>query len=125
MDLKKLWELVYAHGGSNQVDLVVDHSLKTCVFKVCLKKRWASIGRCFNPPASMTNLSFHIKRIFERYLLPFEQVTAFGWVFGHEDVLLVAAFSGQSNEEKHRCAAVFMFFLFFICEARGDSGSSI
>eukprot|EP00210_Caulerpa_lentillifera_P007118 g6810.t1 len=59
MDLKKLWELVYAHGGSNQV---------------CLKKRWASIGRCFNPPTSMTNLSFHIKRIYEKYLLPFEQL---------------------------------------------------
>eukprot|EP00210_Caulerpa_lentillifera_P001470 g1411.t1 len=59
MDLKKLWELVSAHGGSNQV---------------CLKKRWAYIGRCFNPPASMTNLSFHIKRIYEKFLLPFEQL---------------------------------------------------
>ena len=37
-------------------------------------KRWAAIGRLFNPPPSMTNLSFHMKRLWSKYLLDYERV---------------------------------------------------
>eukprot|EP01023_Acetabularia_acetabulum_P028981 TRINITY_DN2736_c0_g2_i6.p1 TRINITY_DN2736_c0_g2~~TRINITY_DN2736_c0_g2_i6.p1 ORF type:complete len:323 (+),score=40.05 TRINITY_DN2736_c0_g2_i6:182-1150(+) len=58
-DVKGLWDVVMGYGGSLQV---------------CREKAWAKIGREFNPPSTMTNLSFHIKRMYERYLLPYEQV---------------------------------------------------
>jgi len=57
-DLAKLWHAVRELGGSE---------------KVCQMKRWASIGRLFNPPASMTNLSFHMKRLWFKYLLDYER----------------------------------------------------
>lgn len=57
-DLAKLWHAVRDHGGSE---------------KVCQMKRWAAIGRLFNPPPSMTNLSFHMKRLWSKYLLDYER----------------------------------------------------
>eukprot|EP01025_Chloroclados_australasicus_P069077 TRINITY_DN9684_c0_g1_i4.p1 TRINITY_DN9684_c0_g1~~TRINITY_DN9684_c0_g1_i4.p1 ORF type:complete len:410 (-),score=55.57 TRINITY_DN9684_c0_g1_i4:1371-2600(-) len=56
-DVEKLWNEVMSRGGSSQV---------------CLSKSWAEIGRCFNPPKYMTNLSSIIRSIYERYLLPYE-----------------------------------------------------
>ncbi|CAD7702132.1 unnamed protein product [Ostreobium quekettii] len=41
--------------------------------QVCRRKRWAAVGRHFRPPPSMTNLSFHVKRIYDKYLLSYEQ----------------------------------------------------
>ncbi|GMH34422.1 hypothetical protein BSKO_02256 [Bryopsis sp. KO-2023] len=58
MDLEKLWGLVRSRGGSD---------------RVCREKKWASIGRYFDPPRSMTNLSFHIKRIYDKCLLQLEK----------------------------------------------------
>ena len=40
------------------------------------RKQWAAVGRHFHPPKSMTNLSFHMKRLYERLLLPYERVGA-------------------------------------------------
>eukprot|EP01024_Parvocaulis_polyphysoides_P065974 TRINITY_DN7719_c0_g2_i4.p1 TRINITY_DN7719_c0_g2~~TRINITY_DN7719_c0_g2_i4.p1 ORF type:complete len:419 (+),score=79.03 TRINITY_DN7719_c0_g2_i4:261-1517(+) len=57
-DVERLWNEVMARGGSSQV---------------CLSKSWAEIGRLFNPPKYMTNLSSIIRSIYERYLLPYEQ----------------------------------------------------
>ena len=76
------------------------HLMWMAVTQVCLKKRWASIGRCFNPPSSMTNLSFHIKRIFERYLLPFEQVSGTSGTVIAKNSCLLVAFSSQGHEEE-------------------------
>eukprot|EP01023_Acetabularia_acetabulum_P006744 TRINITY_DN12834_c0_g2_i5.p1 TRINITY_DN12834_c0_g2~~TRINITY_DN12834_c0_g2_i5.p1 ORF type:complete len:337 (+),score=54.46 TRINITY_DN12834_c0_g2_i5:160-1170(+) len=56
--IERLWNVVMMYGGSQQV---------------CREKAWAKIGRQFNPPKSMTNLSFHIKRLYERYLLAYEK----------------------------------------------------
>eukprot|EP01026_Neomeris_dumetosa_P018051 TRINITY_DN1706_c0_g1_i1.p1 TRINITY_DN1706_c0_g1~~TRINITY_DN1706_c0_g1_i1.p1 ORF type:complete len:589 (+),score=105.26 TRINITY_DN1706_c0_g1_i1:241-2007(+) len=56
--IERLWNVVRMYGGSQQV---------------CREKAWAKIGRQFNPPKSMTNLSFHIKRLYERYLLAYEK----------------------------------------------------
>lgn len=39
-----------------------------------MEKRWAGIGRLFDPPKNMTNLSYHIKRLYEKHLLGFERV---------------------------------------------------
>lgn len=58
MDLRKLWHAVQERGGSA---------------KVCQAKLWAAVGRKFNPPRSMTNLSYHVKRIYARCLLPYER----------------------------------------------------
>ncbi|GMH38198.1 hypothetical protein BSKO_06082 [Bryopsis sp. KO-2023] len=58
LDLAQLWSVVQEFGGSE---------------KVCYEKRWAGIGRLFDPPKNMTNLSFHIKRLYEKHLLPFER----------------------------------------------------
>eukprot|EP01024_Parvocaulis_polyphysoides_P003745 TRINITY_DN1098_c0_g1_i1.p1 TRINITY_DN1098_c0_g1~~TRINITY_DN1098_c0_g1_i1.p1 ORF type:complete len:220 (+),score=21.67 TRINITY_DN1098_c0_g1_i1:102-761(+) len=58
-DVEQLWNLVRNGGGSA---------------KITLQKQWAELGRQFNPPAYMTNLSTVIKSIFERYLLDYEQV---------------------------------------------------
>eukprot|EP01023_Acetabularia_acetabulum_P055657 TRINITY_DN64439_c0_g1_i1.p2 TRINITY_DN64439_c0_g1~~TRINITY_DN64439_c0_g1_i1.p2 ORF type:complete len:217 (+),score=20.25 TRINITY_DN64439_c0_g1_i1:95-745(+) len=58
-DVEHLWNLVRDSGGSA---------------KVTLQKQWAELGRQFNPPAYMTNLSTVVKSIFERYLLDYEQV---------------------------------------------------
>ncbi|GAB4820123.1 hypothetical protein N2152v2_007169 [Parachlorella kessleri] len=60
LDVEKLWLLAHVQGGGYDL--------------VCQKKLWASVGRHFNPPKSMTNLSFHMKRLYERLLLPFERV---------------------------------------------------
>eukprot|EP01024_Parvocaulis_polyphysoides_P025765 TRINITY_DN23402_c0_g2_i1.p1 TRINITY_DN23402_c0_g2~~TRINITY_DN23402_c0_g2_i1.p1 ORF type:complete len:321 (+),score=44.82 TRINITY_DN23402_c0_g2_i1:72-965(+) len=57
-DVEKLWYEVEAHGGSAQV---------------CLSKNWAEIGRKFDPPQYVTNLSTIVKGIYERYLLEYEQ----------------------------------------------------
>eukprot|EP01024_Parvocaulis_polyphysoides_P025766 TRINITY_DN23402_c0_g2_i2.p1 TRINITY_DN23402_c0_g2~~TRINITY_DN23402_c0_g2_i2.p1 ORF type:complete len:184 (+),score=27.20 TRINITY_DN23402_c0_g2_i2:72-554(+) len=56
-DVEKLWYEVEAHGGSAQV---------------CLSKNWAEIGRKFDPPQYVTNLSTIVKGIYERYLLEYE-----------------------------------------------------
>lgn len=37
-------------------------------------KKWASIGRAFNPPSSMTDLSYQIKKIYIARLQRFEEV---------------------------------------------------
>eukprot|EP01025_Chloroclados_australasicus_P052375 TRINITY_DN6102_c0_g2_i1.p1 TRINITY_DN6102_c0_g2~~TRINITY_DN6102_c0_g2_i1.p1 ORF type:complete len:218 (-),score=21.54 TRINITY_DN6102_c0_g2_i1:1002-1655(-) len=58
-DVEQLWLLVRGRGGSA---------------KVTLQKQWAELGRKFNPPPYMTNLSTVIKSIYERYLLDYEQV---------------------------------------------------
>eukprot|EP01026_Neomeris_dumetosa_P071480 TRINITY_DN7223_c0_g1_i2.p1 TRINITY_DN7223_c0_g1~~TRINITY_DN7223_c0_g1_i2.p1 ORF type:complete len:217 (-),score=15.19 TRINITY_DN7223_c0_g1_i2:94-744(-) len=58
-DVEQLWLMVRDSGGSA---------------KVTLQKQWAQLGRKFNPPAYMTNLSTVIKSIFERYLLQYEQM---------------------------------------------------
>eukprot|EP01025_Chloroclados_australasicus_P028721 TRINITY_DN2845_c0_g1_i1.p2 TRINITY_DN2845_c0_g1~~TRINITY_DN2845_c0_g1_i1.p2 ORF type:complete len:278 (-),score=32.39 TRINITY_DN2845_c0_g1_i1:286-1119(-) len=57
-NVEKLWYEVEAQGGSAQV---------------CLSKSWAEIGRKFDPPQYVTNLSTIIKGIYERYLLEYEQ----------------------------------------------------
>ena len=49
------------------------HSFKV-LLQVVAGKRWAWIGRHFNPPSSMTDLSFQIKKIYNSKLLPFEEV---------------------------------------------------
>eukprot|EP01025_Chloroclados_australasicus_P028676 TRINITY_DN2840_c0_g1_i1.p2 TRINITY_DN2840_c0_g1~~TRINITY_DN2840_c0_g1_i1.p2 ORF type:complete len:541 (+),score=54.21 TRINITY_DN2840_c0_g1_i1:220-1623(+) len=68
MDLEQLWFAVKVRGGSSQVSL---------------HKQWAEVGRLFDPPASMTNLSYNIKRIYEKYLLAYEKAvspqTAMDW----------------------------------------------
>eukprot|EP01026_Neomeris_dumetosa_P062006 TRINITY_DN58602_c1_g1_i1.p1 TRINITY_DN58602_c1_g1~~TRINITY_DN58602_c1_g1_i1.p1 ORF type:complete len:287 (-),score=20.23 TRINITY_DN58602_c1_g1_i1:213-1073(-) len=59
LDIERLWNEVQKAGGSA---------------KVCLSKMWAQIGRTFQPPNYMTNLSTIMKSIFERYLLEYEQL---------------------------------------------------
>ncbi len=44
-----------------------------------LLQLWARVGRAFNPPKSMTNLSFHMRRLYERCLLAFERVRQHLW----------------------------------------------
>jgi hypothetical protein len=62
MDLHLLFSLVVKEGGAGAVGE---------------KKMWARIGRRgFNPPPSMTDLSFQIKKIYTSKLLEFEQVSA-------------------------------------------------
>ncbi|KAK9814510.1 hypothetical protein WJX72_007115 [[Myrmecia] bisecta] len=58
LDMEKLWDAVQACGGYDEA---------------CRGKSWAAIGRQFNPPKSMTNLSYHIKRLYEKHMLQFEQ----------------------------------------------------
>eukprot|EP01025_Chloroclados_australasicus_P049609 TRINITY_DN5659_c0_g1_i5.p1 TRINITY_DN5659_c0_g1~~TRINITY_DN5659_c0_g1_i5.p1 ORF type:complete len:285 (-),score=32.56 TRINITY_DN5659_c0_g1_i5:124-978(-) len=58
LSLEELWNAVMHRGGSKQTTM---------------NKLWAEIGREFNPPDSMTNLSYHIKRIYEKYLLAYEK----------------------------------------------------
>eukprot|EP01023_Acetabularia_acetabulum_P017367 TRINITY_DN18663_c2_g1_i1.p1 TRINITY_DN18663_c2_g1~~TRINITY_DN18663_c2_g1_i1.p1 ORF type:complete len:248 (-),score=31.36 TRINITY_DN18663_c2_g1_i1:349-1092(-) len=58
-DVEKLWTLVRQYGGSS---------------KVTLQKQWAEIGRQFNPPQYMTNLSTIVKNIYERFLLDYEKI---------------------------------------------------
>eukprot|EP01025_Chloroclados_australasicus_P009203 TRINITY_DN1353_c1_g1_i1.p2 TRINITY_DN1353_c1_g1~~TRINITY_DN1353_c1_g1_i1.p2 ORF type:complete len:273 (-),score=24.18 TRINITY_DN1353_c1_g1_i1:493-1311(-) len=58
-DIEKLWTLVRQYGGSS---------------KVTLQKQWAEIGRKFDPPTYMTNLSTIVKNIYERFLLEYEKV---------------------------------------------------
>jgi hypothetical protein len=41
---------------------------------VVASKRWAWVGRQFNPPSSMTDLSFQIKKIYTTKLQAFEEV---------------------------------------------------
>eukprot|EP01023_Acetabularia_acetabulum_P016725 TRINITY_DN18271_c1_g1_i2.p1 TRINITY_DN18271_c1_g1~~TRINITY_DN18271_c1_g1_i2.p1 ORF type:complete len:467 (+),score=85.87 TRINITY_DN18271_c1_g1_i2:221-1621(+) len=78
LDLEHLWDAVKCRGGSAQV---------------CGNKQWAEIGRMFDPPASMTNLSFHIKRIYEKYLLAYEKTispqTAMDWRHAPTNQLLL------------------------------------
>eukprot|EP00887_Chlorella_sp_A99_P007688 scaffold20.g7688.t1 len=64
LDLHKLYKLVQQRGGSAAVTET---------------KSWARVGRAgFNPPASMTDLSFQIKRAFNTKLLEFEKAIASG-----------------------------------------------
>ncbi|PRW32925.1 farnesyltransferase geranylgeranyltransferase type-1 subunit alpha [Chlorella sorokiniana] len=58
LDVAKLWSLVSQHGGYDEV---------------CKRKLWANVGRQFGPPSSMTNLSFHIKSLYQRTLLAYER----------------------------------------------------
>ncbi|GAB4819164.1 hypothetical protein N2152v2_006210 [Parachlorella kessleri] len=58
IDLFKLFKLVLKCGGADAV---------------VASKRWAWIGRHFNPPPSMTDLSFQIKKIYNGKLLQFEE----------------------------------------------------
>lgn len=49
--------------------------------QVTQSKLWAAVGRHFNPPKSMTNLSFHVKKLYERVLLAYERVSwALNWL---------------------------------------------
>jgi hypothetical protein len=41
---------------------------------LCCEFLQARVGRAFNPPPSMTDLSFQVKRIYTTKLLDFEQV---------------------------------------------------
>ena len=38
------------------------------------KKAWAGVGRLFSPPRSMTTISHTFKSVYEKLLLPFEEV---------------------------------------------------
>ncbi|KAL4437509.1 hypothetical protein ABPG77_003490 [Micractinium sp. CCAP 211/92] len=60
MDLFKLFRTVYKLGGHDEV---------------VRQKGWARVGRMFNPPSSMTDLSFQTKRIYATKLLEFEQAS--------------------------------------------------
>lgn len=44
------------------------------VLQVTASKGWAGLARTFGSGPSMTSASFLIKRIYERYLAPYEQV---------------------------------------------------
>ncbi|KFM27148.1 hypothetical protein F751_1321 [Auxenochlorella protothecoides] len=58
LDLDLLWDLVVRqHGGYDAVSM---------------NKQWATVGRQLGPSKSMTNLSFHVRRLYERHLLPYE-----------------------------------------------------
>lgn len=46
--------------------------------QVTSSKGWAGMARAFGSPPSMTSASFLIKRIYERYLAPYEQVCGVG-----------------------------------------------
>jgi len=59
-DIADLWMAVQSEGGSRRVSE---------------GRRWAAIGRRFNPPATMTNFSHRIKNLFAEYLLEFERVS--------------------------------------------------
>ena len=63
VDLAKLFVQVLHNGGSGEVTL---------------RKFWATIGRTFNPPPQMTDLSFKTKNIFVSKLLPLEEAYAAG-----------------------------------------------
>lgn len=63
VDLAKLFVQVLHNGGSGEVTL---------------RKFWAMIGRTFNPPPQMTDLSFKTKNIFVSKLLPLEEAYAAG-----------------------------------------------
>ncbi|KAL6779642.1 hypothetical protein ACKKBG_A13135 [Auxenochlorella protothecoides x Auxenochlorella symbiontica] len=58
MDVYKLFRLVIAHGGFQ---------------KVSEGKLWARIGRAFNPPQSMTDLSYQTKKVYISKLSAFEE----------------------------------------------------
>eukprot|EP01024_Parvocaulis_polyphysoides_P029464 TRINITY_DN2657_c0_g3_i3.p1 TRINITY_DN2657_c0_g3~~TRINITY_DN2657_c0_g3_i3.p1 ORF type:complete len:482 (+),score=82.53 TRINITY_DN2657_c0_g3_i3:150-1595(+) len=58
LNLETLWNAVKSRGGSQET--TNNH-------------QWAEIGRQFNPPKSMTNVSYHIKRLYEKYLLAYEK----------------------------------------------------
>ena len=57
--LEDLWKSVQCLGGSRRVSE---------------GRRWATIGRMFNPPPTMTNFSYRIKQLYAEYLLEFERV---------------------------------------------------
>eukprot|EP01025_Chloroclados_australasicus_P008426 TRINITY_DN1298_c0_g1_i3.p1 TRINITY_DN1298_c0_g1~~TRINITY_DN1298_c0_g1_i3.p1 ORF type:complete len:548 (-),score=85.85 TRINITY_DN1298_c0_g1_i3:3366-5009(-) len=68
LNLEHLWKCVKERGGSQQTTT---------------NKQWSEIGRQFNPPKSMTNVSYHIRRLYEKYLLAYEKTvsphTAMAW----------------------------------------------
>ncbi|KAL4452081.1 hypothetical protein ABPG75_007743 [Micractinium tetrahymenae] len=65
MDVFKLFRAVYKQGGHDEV---------------VRQKGWARIGRMFNPPSSMTDLSFQTKKIYATKLLEFEKAYRAGEV---------------------------------------------
>lgn len=42
--------------------------------QVCASKKWAAVGRKFNPPPTMTDLSHQVKKNYEKAMLAFERV---------------------------------------------------
>lgn len=57
--LEDLWNCVQRFGGSRRVSE---------------GRLWATVGRQFNPPSTMTNFSHRIKQIYAQYLLEYERV---------------------------------------------------
>ncbi|KAI3437993.1 hypothetical protein D9Q98_000436 [Chlorella vulgaris] len=60
LDLHKLFKAVMRAGGYETV---------------LAQKGWARVGRTFNPPPSMTDLSYQIKKIYASKLLDFEKAS--------------------------------------------------
>lgn len=46
-----------------------------CPLQATEKKAWAGVGRLFSPPRSMTTISHTFKSVYEKLLLPFEEVS--------------------------------------------------
>jgi hypothetical protein len=43
--------------------------------QVTAAKGWAAVGRKLGAPYTVTNASFQLKRLYERYLLSYEEVS--------------------------------------------------
>ncbi|CAL8463981.1 g3516 [Coccomyxa elongata] len=67
ISLQQLWQPVVQAGGYEAVTA---------------NKSWAAIGRQFNPPKNMTDLSHRIKKAYESHLLPFEKALRKGEISG-------------------------------------------
>jgi hypothetical protein len=106
LDLSRLWILVQQCGGSEQVRRRGNGgACKACLYVAVLwsraglrrwacswwytmrpatdpasqltaSKGWAGLARTLGAPSTMTNASFQLKRLYERYLLPYEEVRA-------------------------------------------------
>ena len=62
LQLEELWTAVQHFGGSRRVSE---------------GRLWATVGRRFDPPPTMTNFSYRIKQLYAEYLLEFERVCSF------------------------------------------------
>ncbi|KFM24564.1 hypothetical protein F751_2282 [Auxenochlorella protothecoides] len=82
MDVYKLFRLVIAHGGFQ---------------KVSEGKLWARIGRAFNPPQSMTDLSYQTKKVYISKLSAFEEAYHAGELPSHKRKLGESYMTGYSE----------------------------